>query len=113
MLAEAFPDAEITGWDLHIPHAFSRAAGCGRIKALECDAETQIRQLPDASVDMIFSASTVQWFNSLPEFLRRTARVLRPGGPAFISTFGPATMRRYATFSRRPPTIRLPQPSGT
>ncbi len=94
MLAEAFPDAEITGWDLHIPHAFSRAAGCGRIKALECDAETQIRQLPDASVDMIFSASTVQWFNSLPEFLRQTARVLRPGGLAFISTFGPATMRQ-------------------
>lgn len=57
------------------------------------DAETAVRDLPDTSVDLIFSASTVQWFNSLPEFLRQAKRVLRPGAIAAISTFGPETMR--------------------
>ena len=40
---------------------------------------------PD-SVDMIISASTVQWFNSLPGFLERCAGVLAPGGLVVISS---------------------------
>lgn len=93
MIAAAFPGAAIEAWDLHIPESLGLPPQTA-VTTLECDAETAIRGLPAESADMIFSASTVQWFNSLPEFLRQTARVLRPGGMAFISTFGPETMRQ-------------------
>lgn len=66
-----------------------------------CDAETEIMKTPSGSIDLIFSASTVQWFNSLPSFLRHVARALRPGGEAIISTFGPQTMREIARTRNR------------
>lgn len=53
----------------------------------QCDAETAIAHLPAESVDMIFSSSTVQWFNSPARFLDNCHRVLRPGGMAVITTF--------------------------
>lgn len=55
------------------------------------DAEVIIKELPNNSVDMIASASTVQWFNSLPTFFDECFRVLRPGGQLLLSTFGPRT----------------------
>lgn len=94
MLTGTFPEASITAWDLHIPENFHSQFAADSVSSLECDAETAVRDLADESIDMIFSASTVQWFNSLPEFLRQAARVLRPGGRAVISTFGPATMNQ-------------------
>ena len=51
------------------------------------DAELLIRDVPDASLDLIVSASTVQWFNSPLRFLEHCARVLRPGGTLALSTF--------------------------
>ena len=56
-----------------------------------CDAEIELASMPYESADAIVSASTVQWFNSLSNFLRGCGRVLRPGGVAVLSTFGPAT----------------------
>lgn len=52
-----------------------------------CDAELAIAELPGESVDIIASASTVQWFNSPRRFLHHYARVLKPGGVAVISSF--------------------------
>ncbi len=71
-------------WDiLDIPSPFGETA--------ICDGETAIMELAPDSVDMIISASTVQWFNSLPGFLERCAGVLAPGGLVVISSFGPQT----------------------
>ncbi len=51
------------------------------------DAETAVRDLPDESLDAIFSASTVQWFNSPERFFHECARVLKRGGLLAITTF--------------------------
>ena len=50
------------------------------------DAETV--EFP-AGLDLIASASTVQWFDDLPRFLEKCFAALRPGGFLALSTFGP------------------------
>lgn len=52
-----------------------------------CDAEVRIRRQPSESVGFIFSASTIQWFNSPRDFLKECERVLVPGGWLAISSF--------------------------
>lgn len=106
LLAERIGSGRITVWDLHIPSSMPSAIGDVAIVSRECDAETEIRHLPDAGLDLIFSASTVQWFNSLPEFLRQCSRALRKGGAAVISTFGPETMLEIR--SRLPHPVHYP-----
>jgi malonyl-ACP O-methyltransferase BioC len=53
----------------------------------KCDAEVNIRRIPSATINVIFSASTVQWFNSPAAFLCECERVLVPGGYLVLSTF--------------------------
>lgn len=60
------------------------------------DAETAICVTPDKSIDILLSSSTMQWFNSPAAFLRQAARVLRPGGIAAFSLFGPGTYKEIA-----------------
>lgn len=57
------------------------------VKFEKCDAELRIRKEPSASAGFIFSSSTVQWFNSLREFIRECERVLYPGGYLVLSTY--------------------------
>lgn len=64
-----------------------------------CDAETDLHNRPDNSIDIILSASTLQWFNSPASFLRDAVRVLRPGGVAAFSYFGPQTYREIAAIT--------------
>lgn len=52
-----------------------------------CDAEMAMRHMPDNSLDLIVSASTMQWFNSPEQFLAHALRAIRPGGFLAISTF--------------------------
>lgn len=70
-------------WDFNISDPLPQAI------AKECDAESEIIKTDTESADVIFSASTIQWFNSLPSFFRNAARVLRKGGLLVVSTFGP------------------------
>ncbi|MCM1520351.1 MAG: DUF452 family protein [Lachnoclostridium sp.] len=69
-------------WDLTIAPGLPEAA------KLQCDAEAQIAKTPHESADIIFSTSTIQWFNSLPSFFKNAACALRPGGKLIISTYG-------------------------
>lgn len=62
-----------------------------------CDAEIAVRELPDGSMRMILSASTVQWFNNPQEFVRQACRKLAPGGVLALSTFGAHTFREITT----------------
>ncbi len=79
--------AELSFWDL----ADMRPDLPGGKKI--CDAELEIRRLPDASVDAIAASASVQWFNSLRRFLEECGRVLRQGGQVVLSTFGRQTFR--------------------
>lgn len=65
---------------------------------LTCDGETEIRRIADESVDIIASASTIQWFNSPLSFLREAFRVLKPGGLIALSTFGADNFSQLADF---------------
>ena len=93
MAIERLHPQKVILWDLHIsPQVRELAAKHPDVSAIDCDAETEICRLPDGSVDLLLSASTVQWFNSLRAFLLQTLRVLSRGGIAAISTYGPDTM---------------------
>lgn len=104
MLLEASAIDRLEVWDLHM----SQSDDCGdtatAVTRRCCDAETAIAGLAPDSLDLIFSASTVQWFNSLPVFLRNASKALRSGGMLLISTSGPLTMvETSASNSRRYP----------
>lgn len=55
------------------------------------DAEEEIVSVPDCEFDVIASASTIQWFNSIPAFLIQAQRILKNNGLLVLSTFGPQT----------------------
>lgn len=61
-----------------------------RVEYLWGDAENLA--LPDR-LDLIASASTIQWFDSLPAFLHRIHSRLKPAGTLALSTFGPENFR--------------------
>lgn len=60
---------------------------CENLKFDASDGEELIVQ--DESLDIISSASVVQWFRDLDGFVARMAKGLRSGGVLAISTFGP------------------------
>lgn len=60
------------------------------------DAETAMMDMTEDSLDLIASASTMQWFNSPERFVRRCMRALRPGGFLAVSTFGADNLREVA-----------------
>lgn len=105
-------------WDLTISDEFRTEFISSTSIPKACDAEVEIRLLGDSSLDVIVSASTIQWFNSLPEFFIQVERVLRKGGKAIISTFGPDTMSEInTTLGKRSPyptitTLRRMIPKG-
>ncbi|MCM1521549.1 MAG: DUF452 family protein [Muribaculaceae bacterium] len=106
----------LTVWDLHLTPAILSLDPSCPFKAIETDAETAIRQVPDGSLSLIFSSSTVQWFNSLPRFLSEAARTLKPGGVMALSTYGPSTMREVTGGESRFPsaeTLFRMLPAGT
>lgn len=65
-------------------------AGGTAVDYLWGDAETIA--LP-GELDLIASASTLQWFDDLPAFLTRSGELMNPGGCLALSTFGPENFR--------------------
>ncbi len=62
------------------------------------DAEKAI--LP-AELDLIATASTVQWFDDLPGFLEKCRQATRPGGYLALTTFGPDNFREIRALTGR------------
>lgn len=56
------------------------------------NADAQALPFADASFDAVISSLTLQWVQNLPLALSEMARVLRPGGVAALSIFGPKTL---------------------
>lgn len=96
-----FRDSEITLWDLAPATVESINGNAINVKA--CDAETELRLLPDGSSDTFFSSSTIQWFNSPRRFLREVVRVLAPGAMAFISCYVDGTIPELAMIDNASP----------
>ncbi|MDE6555528.1 MAG: DUF452 family protein [Duncaniella sp.] len=91
LLLKRYPDAHLKLADIH-----SWPDICGHAVE-QTDGEIWMRSVPSESADMIYSVSAVQWFNSLPAFLRQCSRVLRPGGSLVLTTFGTETMKQLRT----------------
>ena len=94
-LTSRFPNSSMIGCDLALPMLLwcRRHHDVVHTNALVCnDAE----QLPFAngSVDLIFSSSTFQWCENLPQVFSECMRVLRIGGVLIFSTFGPDTLHQ-------------------
>lgn len=111
LYAPSFPIECITLWDL-APIAPSLLPEGIRFEC--CDAETAITPLPSASVNLMLSSSTLQWFHSPRRFLTELHRVLAPGGIAAIAFYGPETFREIASLtgqSLRYPTLDYLRPA--
>ncbi|MDE6042696.1 MAG: DUF452 family protein [Muribaculaceae bacterium] len=91
-LLAARPAARMIFWDIAAQAPDCLPSGSYRC----CDAETAISGLPAASVDMIVSASAIQWFNSQLSFARRALHALKPGGILAVSTFSRGNMHETA-----------------
>lgn len=70
-------------------------------QTVAADAETFVARAADCSFDLVASASTIQWFNSLPQFLHHAARILRPGGILALATYGPANFSQLDGIAER------------
>lgn len=68
-------------------------------RCVTADAETYINTLDNASVDLIVTSSTLQWFNSPAMFVRNAARAMRHGGIFALSFFGTGTLAGLRRFN--------------
>lgn len=89
-LRNLFPEADLTLMDI-APIAPGLP---GRHE--QCDAETGVMRCDAESFDLVVSASTIQWFNSFGGFARRLQKILRSGGVAVLSGFGPDNFRELS-----------------
>ena len=96
-LAERYPQAQVVALDL-APAMLGRARGrlsgwrrWRRGHGFVC-ADAAALPLQAASVDLVVSNLTLQWCPDLPATFGEFRRVLRPGGVALFSTFGPDTL---------------------
>lgn len=61
------------------------------------DAEARLPSIPDCTLDLVISSSTLQWFNSPVTALGEIVRVLKPGGVAALSLYVKGTYRTLAS----------------
>lgn len=97
------PETALELWDL----AGEIPTGVGSACFRRGDAELMISHCPDESLDVIASASTIQWFNSPTRFLQQCARTLVSGGYLVLSTFLAGNLEEVRAMSGR----ALPLPS--
>jgi len=85
-VAAMLNEATMTIWDLAAPMPDGMPTG-RKYEFENCDAELALRKVRESRFDHIFSASTIQWFNSPEQFARDCHRALRRGGCAFLTTY--------------------------
>jgi len=97
-LAQRYKQASVIALDLapNMLRSARRHAGTLarllRRQSFVC-ADAERLPLADRSTDMIFSNLTLQWCGDLDRVFAEFRRVLRPGGMALFSTFGPDTLK--------------------
>ncbi|WP_024950764.1 methyltransferase domain-containing protein [Cobetia crustatorum] len=91
-LTARYPVAHCLGLDLSMAmlQEAARTADNDNISWLRGDAERL--PLANDSFDLVFSSLAVQWCDRPEKWLSEIARILRPGGKAFINTLGPGTL---------------------
>ena len=87
--------ATLTMWDLAAPMPGGLPPG-RRYDFCNLDAELALRRVRPESYDHIFSASTIQWFNSPERFVRDCHRALRTDGCAFLTTYTRGNMHEIS-----------------
>jgi malonyl-CoA O-methyltransferase len=90
-LGAKFPDAQLLALDLALPMLQMSAARTAHFLPLLC-ADLHSLPLRDAIADLAACSLALQWCGDLPRIFCELARVLRGGGQALLSTFGPATL---------------------
>lgn len=93
-LAKRFARSKVIGIDVAEPmlKQLKKRSTWRRPLRAVC-ADMQKLPLASNSVDLIFSNLALQWCESLEATFKEFNRVLRPGGFALFSTFGPDTLK--------------------
>jgi malonyl-CoA O-methyltransferase len=97
-LARLYREARVIAVDLapNMLHAARRRAGTlARLfhrQHFVC-ADAERLPLADQSTDMVISNLTAQWCGDLDRLFAEFRRIIRPGGMALFSTFGPDTLK--------------------
>lgn len=93
-LAQRYRGAELVALDLApgmLRAARRQRPWLRRLDAVCADAAAL--PLADASVDLVFSSLMLQWCNEPDRVFAEFRRVLRPGGLALFTSFGPDTLK--------------------
>ncbi len=93
-LLKQYPGSRVIAADIATPMLQKTRKRCGWLRrpSLLC-ADIEALPLADASVDVIFTTSTLQWCNDLDNTLHHFKRILKPGGLLMLSSFGPDTLK--------------------
>lgn len=102
----ALEPAALSLWDIADVDSSRFPAGS---RFVRCDAEIDVAGLGASSVDLILSASTLQWFHSPETFVAKAFVALKPGGIMALSFFGEGTYREVAAITGV--SLRYPDPS--
>ncbi|MGP1609206.1 MAG: methyltransferase domain-containing protein, partial [Burkholderiales bacterium] len=120
-LRAQFPDANVVALDLALPMLRASATRVSEDTRLLC-GDLQALPLRSASCDLAVCSLALQWCADVPRVFAELWRVLRPGGQALLSTFGPATLGelraawssvdRHVHVNGFPPRAQLQQAAG-
>ena len=94
-LARLIGNASFHIWDLAAPVPANLPERLN-IMFQNCDAEMKIMQTSPRRYNMIFTASTVQWFNSPALFLKNCHRALTDGGILALTTYTEGNMHEIS-----------------
>ena len=95
-LSARFPAAQLVALDLALPMLHAAAAHASCETQLLC-ADMQALPLHNAVAELAVSSLSLQWCADVQQVFSELFRVLRPGGQALLSTFGPATLRELGS----------------